>query len=58
MKKRGRPAKDDPIRTVISVKLSQEDIRKLNQCCEKLKVTKGEVIRKGINLVYDAETKE
>ena len=57
MAKKGRPAKDDPIKTVVSAKLSQEDIRKLNQCCEKLNASKGEVIRKGINLVY-AETKE
>lgn len=57
MKKKGRPAKDDPIRTVISAKLSKEDIKKLDFCCEKLGITRGAVIRKGIDNVY-AEIKE
>lgn len=57
MKKKGRPAKDDPIRTVISAKLSKEDIQKLDFCCEKLGITRGAVIRKGIDNVY-AEIKE
>jgi len=59
MNKRGRKAEDadNPINTVISAKLSKEDISKLNQCCEKLGVTKGKIIRMGIDKVY-AEIKE
>ena len=59
MKKRGRPAKnpDDPINNIITAKLSQEDIKKLDYCCEKLELKRSAVIRKGIDNVY-AEIKE
>lgn len=59
MKKLGRPAENpkDPIQTMVSTRLSQDDIKKLDQCCEKLGVSRGKILRMGIDKVY-AEIKE
>lgn len=59
MKKTGRPAKNpgDPIQNVITAKISNEDKEKLDYCCKKLGITKGAVIRKGIDLAYSEAKK-
>lgn len=59
MKKLGRPAENpkDPIQTMVSTRLSQDDIKKLDLCCEKLHASKGKILRMGIDRIY-AEIKE
>jgi len=47
----GRPT-DDPKRLNTRIRLSEEDIRKLDFCAEKLGISKSEVIRRGIELAY------
>ena len=48
----GRPT-DDPKKHETRIRMSDEDLRLLNICCEKTGMTKAEVIRKGIREVYE-----
>ena len=48
----GRPT-DDPKNLNTRIRLSENDVEKLNYCTEKLGVKKAEVIRMGINKVYE-----
>lgn len=43
---------EDPKVLSTRVRLSEKDIKKLKTCAEQLKITKSEVIRKGIDIVY------
>lgn len=52
-KKMGRPT-DDPKTNETRIRMSDRDIAMLNECCEKLKMTKADVIRLGIKKVYDS----
>ncbi|WP_244226636.1 CopG family transcriptional regulator [Paenibacillus protaetiae] len=52
-KKMGRPPSDKPKSELIRVRADQEILSKLNACTEKLKTTRSDVIRKGIEKVYD-----
>lgn len=48
----GRPT-DDPKNLNTRIRLSENDVEKLNYCTEKLGIKKAEVIRMGINKVYE-----
>lgn len=48
----GRPT-TDPKRNETRIRLSDEELRKLNVCCEKTGLTKADVIRRGIDMVYE-----
>lgn len=48
----GRPT-DDPKILNTRIRLSENDIVKLNYCTERLGIKKAEVIRMGINKVYE-----
>ena len=48
----GRPT-DDPKRVSARIRLSDKDLSKLDYCCEVLGLTKAEVIRRGINEMYE-----
>lgn len=48
----GRPT-DDPKNLNTRIRLSKNDVEKLNYCTGKLGVKKSEVIRMGINKVYE-----
>jgi len=39
------------------IRLTDEEVKILDECSEKLKMTKASIIRKGINMVYE-ETKK
>ena len=54
----GRPASKDPKSHRESFRLSDEDMIKLNYCMEKTGMKKTEVIRKGIDMVYNKLKKE
>ena len=48
----GRPT-DSPKDTMFRVRLDEESEKKLNVSAEKLQISKSDVVRKGIDLVYD-----
>ncbi|WP_245368635.1 CopG family transcriptional regulator [Paenibacillus silagei] len=52
-KKMGRPPSDNPKSELIRVRVDQEILSKLDACTEKLQTTRSDVIRKGIEKVFD-----
>ncbi|MNW42912.1 hypothetical protein D3C74_200970 [compost metagenome] len=52
-KKMGRPLSDNPKSELIRVRADQAILNKLDACTEKLNTTRSDIIRKGIEKVYD-----
>lgn len=52
----GRPTKD-PKNLRLELRLSDSDAEKLEFCCKTLNLTKAEVIRRGIDQVYQEAKK-
>lgn len=52
MAPKGRPT-DDPKILSTRIRLSEEDVHKLDYCCEKTGKKKSEIIRLGIKEVYE-----
>lgn len=52
----GRPT-DNPKNARLELRLSDEDVWKLNFCCKTLGLTKAEVIRRGIDRVFQEAKK-
>lgn len=52
MSPKGRPT-TDPKTLNTRIRLSEEDVARLNYCAEKTGLTKAEIIRQGIKEVYD-----
>lgn len=52
----GRPT-EDPKKTRLEFRLSDSDSEKLYYCCRTLGLTKAEVIRRGIDRVYQEAKK-
>lgn len=48
----GRPT-DEPKTLSTRIRLSEEDSERLEYCCQKLSVSKSEVIRTGIKKIYE-----
>ena len=44
---------DSPKDTMFRVRLDEESEKKLNVSADKLQISKSDVVRKGIDLVYD-----
>lgn len=51
-KKMGRPT-DNPKNKLVQIRVDDETLFKLDNCVNVTKKTRSEIIRKGINLVYD-----
>ena len=51
-KKMGRPT-DSVKDTTIRARMNDETVRRLDRCCEILKANRSEVLRKGINKIYE-----
>ena len=51
-KMKGRPT-DDPKTLNTRIRLSQNDTEKLEYCCKETGKKKSEIIRQGINKVYE-----
>ena len=49
----GRPKKDNSRTDRVDTRLTKEEVEKLNYCCEVLGLTKAEVVRKGIDKIYN-----
>ena len=52
-KKTGRPPKKNPKDYMLRVRLDKITLEKLDKCCEEKKLTRSEVVRKGILEQYD-----
>ncbi len=55
---RGRPPSKDPKRNDTRIRLTDNERKKLDLCAEKTGKTKADIIRKGIDLVYQEITKK
>lgn len=53
----GRPPKDDSRDKQYRIRLSDSELEKLETCCEKTGLSKAEVIRQGIDKVYQEISK-
>ena len=53
----GRPPIEDPKSQQYRLRMTNDDAKKLVYCCEKTGLSKAEVLRKGLELVYQ-EAKE
>lgn len=51
--KMGRPKKDITRDIKVNTRLTEEEEEKLVYCCEVLGLTKAEVVRKGIDKIYN-----
>lgn len=57
-KKIGRPVSPDSKHTMFRVRLDDKSTSKLDECAEKLEITRSEVVRKGIDKMHDDLTKK
>ena len=57
MAKLGRPT-DNPADIQLRIRLTKDDHEKLKECAERLNKNKSDVVRKGIDLVYQGLEKE
>lgn len=54
-KKMGRPPKgENPMKERIFVLVGEETKEKLSECTKQLNATKSDIVRKGIDMVYDS----
>lgn len=52
-KKMGRPPSDKPKGKTIEIRVDQEIMSKLDTSAEKLNTTRSDIVRRGIEKVYD-----
>jgi predicted transcriptional regulator len=52
-KKMGRPPSDKPKGKTIEIRVDQEIMSKLDASAEKLNTTRSDIVRRGIEMVYD-----
>ncbi|WP_350356256.1 ribbon-helix-helix protein, CopG family [Cohnella hashimotonis] len=52
-KKMGRPPSDNPKSETIKIRIDQDIMSKLDASAEKLNTTRSDIVRKGIEMVYD-----
>ncbi|MEF3309025.1 ribbon-helix-helix protein, CopG family [Paenibacillus sp. GYB004] len=52
-KKMGRPPSDKPKGKTIEIRVDQEIMSKLDASAEKLNTTRSDIVRRGIEKVYD-----
>lgn len=57
MPRAGRPT--DNFKGIrLQFRLSDSDLIKLQYCCKKIRISKAEVLRQGINIMYEKAIKE
>nr|DAH22146.1 MAG TPA: NikA, BACTERIAL CONJUGATION, RELAXASE, DNA [Caudoviricetes sp.] len=55
---KGRPPSKDPKRNDTRIRLTDSEFAKLEYCSKKTGLTKADVIRRGIDMVYAEVTKK
>ncbi|WP_283608867.1 CopG family transcriptional regulator [Faecalispora anaeroviscerum] len=53
LKKIGRPVSPDSKHTMFRVRLDDTSMSKLDECAKELKITRSDVVRKGIDQIHD-----
>ena len=53
----GRPPKENPRNVNLNLRITQEEAMKIQNCADKLNMTRTDTIMKGIDLVYEQEMK-
>lgn len=48
----GRPKSDNPKKNQTKIRTTDEELKKIEFCAEKLGISKTEVILKGVDMVY------
>ncbi|MDR1630140.1 MAG: ribbon-helix-helix protein, CopG family [Oscillospiraceae bacterium] len=56
-KKMGRPT-DNPKTGIIKIRADEQTIEKLSECSERLNMSRSDIVRKGINDIYDSLDKK
>jgi cytochrome c553 len=51
----GRPKTENPINRQITVRLTEQTMRRLKAYCEEKQITKGEAVRKGVEKLLDEQ---
>lgn len=55
----GRPKSDNPRDMQYRLRLTSEEVERLEYCCKVLGLTKAEVLRQGLEVMYEkAQTKK
>lgn len=52
-KKAGRPVSPDSKRTMFRVRLDDSSMGKLDECAEKLNLSRSDIVRQGIDKIHD-----
>lgn len=50
-KKQGRPT-DNPATNQLRIRLTDNELEKLNECCDILGTTKTDIVRRGIDIIH------
>ena len=53
IRKRGRPSKNEAKKCMFSFRLSKEESNQIDILAEKLNISKADVLRKGLKMVYN-----
>lgn len=53
-----RPFSDNPKSEQYRLRMTEDDVKKLEYCCEKTGLSKAEVLRKGLEMVYQEVNKK
>lgn len=51
--KKGRPVSENPKDYMLRVRMDEQTLRQLDECCEAENLSRSEVVRKGIHEQYD-----
>lgn len=54
----GRPPSDNPKNLSTRIRMSDEEVKMLDYCCKVLGLTKAEIIRQGIGVMYQKALNE
>ena len=49
----GRPLSDNPRQERVETKMTKEELKKLDYCCQATGKSRSEVIRAGIDVIYE-----
>lgn len=53
-KKAGRPPSDETMMDRLFVRVNKETLSRLNECTQELEISRSDVVRKGIDMVYES----
>lgn len=53
-KKAGRPPSDETMTDRLFIRVNKETLSRLNECTQELEISRSDVVRKGIDMVYES----